>query len=133
MRPGAGEALASPASAPQDYFAALRAAFANAAGRAGSIDYTISAGPRQVRLVFAGSELVRTGVPPLAAATPTAPARPAATICLFDSASTGVAVPPFAWRPRHVRQRGEIEGFNDHRFRTIYHGDVLAPDGGFDA
>lgn len=119
--------------AAEEYFAALSAAFREAAGAAGLRQTTLTVGRWAVDLHFAGSVLRDVTVPALAFTCEEAASDPLATICLFDSASTGVPVPPFAWRPQHIRERGAIQGFNDDRFRTVYHGDPLAPDGGFNA
>jgi hypothetical protein len=126
-------AVQAQTSAPARYFESLEAAFSGATDRAGAIDYTLSVGRWPVRLSFAGPALEDVVIPALADTTPGAPAEPAATICCFDTASTGVDVPPFTWRPVDLRQRGEVEGYNDDRFRTLYHGDVLDEEGGFDA
>ena len=120
-------------TAPARYFESLEAAYSEAVDRAGRIDHTLTVGPWPVRLSFAGPELEDVVMPALMNTTPGAPAEPAATICVLDSASTRVPVPPFTWRPVDLRQRGEVEGYNDDRFRTLYHGDVLDEDGGFDA
>ncbi len=121
------------AAAVEEYFAALSAAFREAAGARGLLQSTLTVGPWAVDLQFAGAALHDVTVPALAFVTDEAAPHPLATICLFDSASTGVPVPAFPWRPRHIRERGAIQGFNDDRFRTVYHGDPLAPDGGFNA
>jgi hypothetical protein len=123
---------AAPAAAER-YFDALSAAYAEAAGRTAAIDYTLAVGRWTIHLAFAGDELLDVVVPALAEAKPAEPVNPTATIRIFDSESTGVDVPPFTWRPVDLKQRGEVDGYNDDRFRTIYHGDVLADDGGFDA
>jgi hypothetical protein len=123
---------AAPAEAER-YFSDLKAAFDSAASRTGAIDYTLTVGPWTVGLTFAGDELLDVVVPALGDVKPASAVDPSATLCIFDSASTGVDVPPFAWRPVDLRPRGEVAGYNDDRFRTIYHGDVLREDGGFDA
>jgi hypothetical protein len=121
------------ASAPERYFAALQAAFDMAAARAPvASEHRLTVGPWQLRLRFAG-EVSRLMLPAMGHLLPPAGAAHDATVCVFDTASTGVRVPPFTWRPRHLGPRGEVEGYCDERFRTIYHGDVFAADGGFDA
>ena len=124
--------VGSPA-AVEEYFAALSAAFREAADAAGLLKSTLTVGRWAVDLQFAGPVLRDVTLPALAFTSEEAAPDPLATICLFDSASTGVPVPAFAWRPQHIRERGAIQGFNDDRFRTVYHGDALAPGGGFDA
>ncbi|MFL5886157.1 MAG: hypothetical protein ACJ77M_13890 [Thermoleophilaceae bacterium] len=131
----AGPALAASASAAE-FFDRLRASFDTAARRAGGArEHGLAIGPWGVRVLFAGGELEPLMLPPLEHRRVAAPGEPAATICVWDSASTGLPVPSFNWRPRHVRERGvvDLEGFNDERFRTMYHGDLMADDGGFQA
>ena len=120
-------------AAAEEYFAALSAAFREAADATGLLQSTLTVGRWAVDLQFAGRVLRDVTMPALAFTSEEAARDPLATVCLFDSASTGVSVPAFAWRPQHIRERGAIEGFNDDRFRTVYHGDPLAPDGGFNA
>jgi hypothetical protein len=127
-------ASAALAASPAElYFTALQAAFAEAQARTQAREYTLAVGPAALRLAFAGVELTRGVLPALAHVIPGAPAEATATVCVWDSESTGVDVPPFTWRPRHLGHQGQIDGYNDERFRTIYHGDIFAPDGGFDA
>ncbi len=130
---GGAAALAESPPGVAEYFDAFHAAFGAAGERAGIVERDIEIGPMGVALRFAGYELLPTMLPALAHRLAARVAEPQGTICVWDSASTGVEVPSFSWRPRDVRQRGEIVGFNDGRFRTIYHGDLLAADGGFDA
>jgi hypothetical protein len=120
-------------AAAERYFAALSAAFDEAGERSGLRRSTLSVGPWAVELEFAGDAVRDILLPSLAGAGSTQFGNLLSTIRIFDTESTGVPVPPFAWRPRHVLQRGEVEGFNDDRFRTIYHGDALDPDGGLHA
>src|SRR5437660_1273895 len=117
-----------------EFFGRLRSAFDTAARSAGERRaHDIAVGPWGVRVLFAGAELEPLMLPPLEHLRAAAPHDPDATICVWDSASTRVRVPSFNWRPRHVRERGVVEGFNDERFRTMYHGDLMAHDGGFQA
>jgi hypothetical protein len=120
-------------SAPLDYFERLSGAFEAAAERAGgAIEHRLAMGPLRVAMCFAGPTLDAVVSPAFQHLA--APAQHVdATVFVWDSESTGVPVPSFAWRPRHVSPRGDVEGYNDERFRTIYHGDVLAEDGGFNA
>lgn len=120
-------------AAVEEYFAALSAAFREAVDATGLLQSTLTVGRWAVDLQFAGRVLRDVMLPALAFTSEEAAPDPLATICVFDSASTGVPVPAFAWRPQHIRERGAIQGFNDDRFRTVYHGDPLAPDGGFNA
>ena len=120
-------------SPSERYFAEFRGAFDRAASRAGgAVEHRLTVGDRSIRLLFAGAELEPIMLPPLRhLAGEPGPAD--ATICVWDSASTGVQVPSFTWRPGDIRQRGEVAGYNDDRFATIYHGDLLAADPGLEA
>ena len=99
----------------------------------GVVEHDLAIGPARVRLRFAGDALIRPMLPALAHLVTTGPATPSLTLCIWDSASTGIEIPPFPWLPRDLRQRGEVAGYNDARFRTVYHGDVMDPTLGFNA
>jgi hypothetical protein len=89
----------------------------------------------RLRLRFAGPELERLLLPALAHAVVSHEHEAAAdvTIDLWDSASTGVAAPELPLRMRDVRERGAIPRYSDHRFETLFHGDLTAPDHDFRA
>jgi hypothetical protein len=113
------------------YFENLHSGFL-AAGEATCLEERrLAVGPARVLLRFAGQELVPLLLPALAHLLTAESTPPTLTICVWDSASTGVAVPAFPWHPRDIRQRGEVAGYNDERFRTIYHGGVTDPTLGF--
>ena len=131
MARGGPAALRSPATEAAEaatgaYFAAVHSAFADARARSTAADYTLAVGPWSVRLSFAGAALPPVVTAPLANVAPATPVEPDATICIFDSASTGAEPPPFPWRPSDVRERGEVQGHNGDRFRTTYVGDALS-------
>jgi hypothetical protein len=131
MRGGRPAAAGSPAagdwtSPAGRYFAALYSAFAEARAGTTAIDYALGVGPSSVRLSFAGGALAPALIPALSNVVAATPVEPDATVFIFDSASTGVEVPPFPWLPRQVRERGEVEGHSDERFRTIHQGDALS-------
>jgi hypothetical protein len=90
-------------------------------------------GPLRVAMSFAGPRLEELFAQAFEHLEIEGDGTPDASICIWDSESTGVRVPSFTWRPRHVSPRGEVEGYNDGRFRTMYHGDVMSDDGGFNA
>ncbi len=106
-----------------------------AAGEAAGdpVERDLAIGPARVRLRFAGDALARRMMPAMAHLETSVPGAPSLTLSLWDSASTGVDAPPFPWLPRDLRQRGEVAGYNDARFRTVYHGDVMDPTLGFNA
>lgn len=133
-----GEPLASisqqaPAGDGLSYFQALHERFETAGDEAGLLEHHLAIGPVQVRLRFAGDGLAQRMLPAFAHLVASRPAAPDLTLSVWDSGSTGVDVPPFPWRPRDLRQRGEVAGYNDARVRTVYHGDVLDPTLGFHA
>jgi hypothetical protein len=86
-----------------------------------------------VRLRFAGDALAPLLLPSLSHLLTPEQTRPTLDVCVWDSDSTGVPVPPFTWGPRDLVQRGEVAGYNDERFRTVYHGNVMDPTLGFNA
>jgi hypothetical protein len=52
---------------------------------------------------------------------------PDLVIYVWDSGTTGVAMPPAPWTSSDYLSRGEVQGYNDSRFNTAVHGgsDVL--------
>lgn len=119
-------------SDPARYFAAGCATFARAAERAGGVVERIYAiGGGQVRLHFAGPALLPLLTPALAHLA-TAPGPVAAgdtlTISVWDSASTGITMPPPAWGRDDHRPRGEIRGYDGPgaAIRAVYHDDLGA-------
>jgi hypothetical protein len=120
--------------APLRYFAELHDAFLRAAAMAGgTVERDLLVGGVPVRLRFAGEALVPHLFPALAHLAGRSRRLPRATICAWDSRSTGVPVPRFPWLPRHLVQQGEIKGYNDDLVRTIFHGDLNVPGHGFNA
>ena len=73
-----------------------------------------------MRLRFAGEALHDALTPAFEHLTASAASAPDLTAHLFDSAGTGVAAPPPAWEPDAFGRRGEIAGYNDARFRTVF-------------
>lgn len=104
------------------FFDSALATFERAAAASGGvIERCFSVGPGTLRLRFAGSALPPLILPALEhlAAEPRESGR-TLTVSLFDSESTGTAMPPPAWTPDSYGARGEITGFNTDRFRTIF-------------
>jgi hypothetical protein len=103
------------------FFAGAEAASATAADRAGRRDVHLEVAGQVVRLGFAGDALVPVLLPAVRHLE-VAPvgAEPALHVGLFDTASTGVPMPPPPWGPDAWGAKGEIAGFNDDRIRTVY-------------
>lgn len=107
--------------APERFFAAVRERFELAAAH-GACERAFRIGDRTVLLRFAGQALERLLTAALEhLSVPVAPAeRPALSVCLFDTAATGIAAPPPAWGTDAYGLRGEIAGFNTPRIRTVF-------------
>ena len=111
---------------PSEFFESVYSAFQCAARSAGGeIERDYAIGGYTVRLRFAGAALV----PVLAAAFDHLAANPppsaaGLTICLWDSASTGVSMPARPWPADACTTLGEVRGFNDARFHTALYADV---------
>ncbi len=103
---------------PLAFFDEMHQSFRLAAASAGTVDRFYRLGGYVVRLCFAGDALV----PVLSAALShmaAAAVEPDLTICIWDSASTGVRMPPTPWQ-QHYAVRGEVEGYNTDRVYTVY-------------
>ena len=124
----------APESAPSRYFQTLADAFEEASCAAGAMRHDLDVGPLRVAMRFGGPRLEQLLAPAFEHLSAPDDGRTVdASIRVWDSESTGVRVPSFTWRTRDVAPRGEVRGYNDGRFRTIYHGDVMEHDGGFNA
>jgi hypothetical protein len=105
-----------------EFFQSACAAFERAAAAAGGVlERHFALGPGILKLRFAGNAIPPIVLPALEhlAARPDS-AKPILTVNLFDSESTGTAMPPPAWTPDCYGARGEIIGFNTDRFRTVF-------------
>lgn len=103
---------------PLAFFDEVHQAFQLASASVGTVDRRYRLGGYIVRLCFAGHALVPVLSQALSHMATTA-ARPDLTICIWDSASTGVRMPPTPWR-EHFAVRGEIKGYNTDRVYTVY-------------
>jgi hypothetical protein len=123
---GAGRrvAIPSPERSSRTFFDGFHHAFLTAAETAGRRDRTIAVAERPVRLRFAGDSLLPLLFPAIEHLAREAD-DPGMEICIWDSASTGVALPDLPWRPEEVVERGEIRGL-EAGFRAVYHGGVTA-------
>ena len=104
------------------FFAAAERASVRAAASSGEIVSSFRIAGRPVQFRFAGPALIGAMAPALAhlAHTGIDPA-PELTVALWDSASTGVAMPAPPWPASAYSARGDILGFEDARYRVTYH------------
>jgi hypothetical protein len=102
------------------YTAELREAFARACRRrGGSVDHHLDLAGRHLCLRFAGPALVPAILPALAHHPSALEGDPDLEVELWDSASTGVPMPPFPWAPSDVVARGEVRDFSGSRVRML--------------
>ena len=110
---------------PVAFFKAVHQAFQRAEQAAGgSIDRFYGIGGYVIRLRFAGPALVPLMTPAFEHLAVKPGPIPALTVCLWDSASTGTNMPPPPWQVDDYIARGEIWGFNNERFNTVFQADV---------
>jgi hypothetical protein len=109
-------------NAPLDFFKKIHERFA-AAGRASGkiVDRFYSVGGLPVRLSFAGTALCDSILPAFEHLGIPSADPPGLSIFLWDSASTGILMPPPPWSAEEYGERGTILGFNNDRIRTSFH------------
>lgn len=108
---------------PEAYFNAVLLAFRQAELVAGSEVREYRIGRSTVRQNFAGHALISRLTPALehlGHVPLTDQQAPDLTVCVWDSASTSVALPPFPWSPNAYEVRGAVRGYNDGRIFTAY-------------
>jgi hypothetical protein len=93
------------------YLAMLQVGFRAACRARGCVERRLVIGDRAVRLRFAGPALVEPMSGALAHLQAQTPAPVAATVLLWDAASTGVALPPVQWRADDMEDHGQSRGF----------------------
>lgn len=100
---------------PATFFEGVYQAFQKAEKAMGLIDHFYAIGGHTVRLCFAGSALVSRITPALEHLITEPTSSPALTVCLWDSASTGIPLPPPPWSADASIARGEVRGcIDDH-------------------
>jgi hypothetical protein len=107
-------------SGPSQFLKTAVAAFESAQRSAGPIDHHYEIAGVSVRVRFAGSALADRLSPALAHLRQTVPGEPASTICAWDSLSTETAALTPPWSTDDYGVSGEIHGYNDDRFRTVF-------------
>jgi hypothetical protein len=111
---------AHPDTEPVRYFQAVHDAFSATARGSERVERHYAMAAETICLRFAGAALERCLTPTLAhLLTPPTP-RPSLTVCVWDSASTGTAMPPPPWKPDDQLAQGEIRGYNTQRIRTAF-------------
>lgn len=122
MTPGALQQGAGPgACSPEHFFELAHRTFERAAAAAGERSYSLSLAGATVRMRFAGEALVPRLMPALQhRIDATARAVGDLEVCIFDTTTTGVQMPPPAWGPDAYGPKGEIVGFNTDRIRTVF-------------
>ncbi|CAM3772034.1 glycosyltransferase [Smaragdicoccus niigatensis] len=110
----------NPAVSEQDFHSQVHAAAreAIAASSRRSCDLVIAGCP--IRLEFAGDALAEQFLPALALHVVDEPAPNAVVVTVWDSASTGVSMPPPV-RGTRFTSRGEIDGFETKHLRSAFH------------
>ena len=96
-------------------------AFSEAGQSAGeTTDRYYGLGGLTVLLRFAGHALIPIITPAFAHLTAKPVPCPDLTICLWDTASTGIRIPPLPWSEGQYLQFGLVDGHNSERFKTIH-------------
>ena len=107
------------------YFSVVLQTFERATQAAGFVQETVlSIAGFRIRLRFAGRELARSLTSAVRhLSLPHAEEDDADfTVCIFDSASTGVHPPHPLWSEEDYGDRGVVRGFNDNRYKTVFQG-----------
>jgi hypothetical protein len=108
-------------SGPAAFFETLHETFRQAESCAGlSVERSYRMARKHVRLRFAGTALVPALIPAFEHLSIDNDGKPDLTVCIWDAQSTGVNLPRPAWSGRVYGPRGDVQGFNDERFKTSY-------------
>jgi hypothetical protein len=108
----------------RDYFADTIDAFDRAARRVPRLTRDCAVAGTAVRLHFAGDAMVPVAFRAIAhLQTPALPAGPRLDLYVWDSASTGEAMPPPTWPLEAYGERGEIRVFRDEGLRATFTAD----------
>lgn len=105
----------------RDFFEAVMQRALAAQASAGAISRDIEVAGVHVRLIFAGPRLADEFSGALAHLLVSKAEAPAATIHLWDSASTGVAMIPAPAPRSSLTDRGDIWGFGSRTYRSAFH------------
>ena len=104
-----------------DFYNQCHERFLKARDSAGEISHLYMIGETVVRIVFAGNNLIPHLTPALEHLRIEKCDSPDATLCIWDSESTGIDMvpPPCEWAS--FTDRGDIWGFNSKRIKTAFH------------
>ncbi|MES2176675.1 MAG: hypothetical protein V4550_02325 [Gemmatimonadota bacterium] len=103
------------------YFDAVDDAYLRAAAvHGGTFDHNYSVAGRTVTVRFAGAALVGELTRAISHLTADAAADPDLTICVWDSESSGIALPDTPWPVQAFQDRREMWGVNGERVRVVY-------------
>jgi hypothetical protein len=112
---------------PLDYFTLFHEAFLEAEARSGgSLTRTYVIAGRALQFRFAGPALVPYIEPALVHRLTSLPLPPDYTVCLWDSASTHVELPPVPWTTRDLVARGQVRGYNEGQIRAAFQEEAQA-------
>ena len=112
---------------PHEFFAQVENLFAQAQSKGKPAPYRYKIAEQNVYLRFASDVLAARLTPALAhkqlfnAAIDDDFAANALTVCLWDSVSSGIEMPPTPWDNTEYSIRNEVRGWSDARFRTTFH------------
>lgn len=118
----------------ETFYAQLDLAFEQACRELPTIQHDLVLAGRTLRLSFAGNAMLANVLPAFQHLLNDTPSAPALQIRIFDSASTGVSLPPTPWSEDAQVARGEIVGLDTDgairatlqpgsRVLTLYHPD----------
>jgi len=103
-----------------NFFNQAQHIFAQAKQQAGMIEHTFRIANQPVCFQFAADALIPKIAPAFEHLRTDPVDHPALTICLWDSASTGVQMPTPPWSGDDYLARGLIQGYNDSRISTLH-------------
>jgi hypothetical protein len=117
------------AAEPATFFAAVQAAYREAAQSTAQIERWYSVCGQTIRLCFAGSALIGALTPALdhlASAPPAQEQQADLTLCIWDSESTRTPRLVAPWTLEQIELRGEVPAYSDDRYLTMTQLDMPA-------
>lgn len=105
---------------PLEFFNDIYSYYHQAVKKSQNISYYYQIAGFNICLNFASSALISKITPALSHLKIEKVSSPDLTICLWDSHSTGVKMPPPFWQGNHLQKRGEIIGLNSDNIYTSF-------------